>query len=324
MSTNSLSAATKPQPTGGVIQFRLFDFVGQAIEGLECKVFRMGHELGCITTDAQGALPDLPVANPLDIYELWVRRFGRDDFKKVGEVQGGHTKRIVAVKSGKQKITMQTRPSAENHVVKVVSPGVLQKSGRQWVQQFVGSTGVSDLTPEFAARFVAFKAALEEAAIGVRITATYRPPERSYMMYWAQEIACGRVSPDKVPPFVAEVKGHGPVLIDWAHWDAQGNADLAAAKLAATDMRNAFGITGDRPVGKPYQSNHNKRQAVDMRLTPDWGIGMTVKDKGGNPQYIKTKVQLFGIGQTYGVIHWDLRPNKNAKVDDIHWSITGG
>ncbi len=89
-------------------------------------------------------------------------------------------------------------------------------------------------------------------------------------------------------------------------------------------MRTAFGATGDRPVGKPYQSNHNKRQAVDMRLTPDWGIGMTVKDRDGIPRNINTKEQLFLVGKSYGVFHWDLRPNKNAKVDDVHWSITGG
>jgi hypothetical protein len=61
-----------------------------------------------------------------------------------------------------------------------VQGGTPQKSGVSWVAKFRSLDSVNGLTPEFAANFVAFKAALEEADIKVQVTATYRPPERSY------------------------------------------------------------------------------------------------------------------------------------------------
>ncbi len=73
-----------PKPRDvGVIKFRLFDFIGEAIEGLECKVVSLGEELMRIKTDAKGALPDIKAKDALDIFELWVKRFGTNEFKKV-------------------------------------------------------------------------------------------------------------------------------------------------------------------------------------------------------------------------------------------------
>ena len=62
-----------PKPRNvGVIKFRLFDFIGEAIEGLECKVVSLGEELMRIKTDAKGALPDIKAKDALDTFELWV------------------------------------------------------------------------------------------------------------------------------------------------------------------------------------------------------------------------------------------------------------
>ena len=315
---------TPEAPTAGVIKFRLFDLIGEAIEGLECKVVALGKELMRIKTDAKGALPDIKAKDALDTFELWVKRFGTNEFKKVGEVKGGTTERIVAVKSGKQKIVAQTRPTAESYVAKIIKGGTPEKSGVSWVAKFPHSTDIGMLEAEFGKDLLAFKTALEEGDITVKISTTYRPPERSYLMYWSQQIADGKISPEKVRPFVPEVEGDGPVDIDWAHLDADGKADLEAAKKAAKDMQEAYSI-GSRPVGKPYESNHNFRrsQAVDMRFIPHWGIGKTVKDKAGNPTEIKKKEDLFSVGKSYGVTHWDLRPNKNAIKDDVHWSKKG-
>lgn len=73
-----------PKPhTTGVIKFQLKDFIGDAIEGLECKVVSLGKELIRIKTDAKGALPDIKAKDALDTFELWVKRFGTNEFKKV-------------------------------------------------------------------------------------------------------------------------------------------------------------------------------------------------------------------------------------------------
>ena len=314
----------KPREVG-VIKFRLFDLIGEAIEGLECKVVSLGEELMRIKTDAKGALPDIKAKDALDTFELWVKRFGANEFKKVGEVKGGTTERIVAVKSGKQKIVANTKPTEEKHVEKIVKGGKAEKSGVSWVAKFPASTDIAMLESEFGKDLKAFIAALEEGGITVQISTTYRPPQRSYLMYWCQQIADGNISAEKVKPFVAEVEGDAPVDIDWAHLGSDGKPDLEAAKKAAAQMRARFQI-GTNAVAKPYHSNHNfrKAKAVDMTLSPKWGVGKTVEDRSGDEKTISAKSDLFRVGQTYGIVHFDLRPNKNgSKKDDVHWSRTG-
>ncbi|PUE62060.1 hypothetical protein B9Z36_01755 [Limnohabitans sp. Rim8] len=309
----------------GVIKFRLFDFIGEAIEGLECKVVSLGEELMRIKTDAKGALPDIKAKEALDTFELWVKRFGANEFKKVGEVKGGTTERIVAVKSGKQKIVTQTKPAEEKHVTKVVKGDTPEKSGVSWVAKFPASTDLGMLEAAFGKDLQAFINAMKEGGIGVNISTTYRPPERSYLMYWCQQIADGIISADKVKPFVPEVDGDGPVNIDWAHLGNDGKPDLEAAKKAAEQMRSKFQI-GTNSVAKPYHSNHNfrKAKAVDMTLSPKWGIGKSVEMKDGEERKISNKGHLFDIGESYGVVHFDRRPNQVKKSqDDVHWSRTG-
>ncbi|WP_146180586.1 hypothetical protein [Limnohabitans curvus] len=67
-----LPAKASLKPAKWAIKFRLFDFIGEAIEGLECKVVSLGEELVRIKTDAQGALPDIKAKDALDTFELWV------------------------------------------------------------------------------------------------------------------------------------------------------------------------------------------------------------------------------------------------------------
>jgi len=314
----------KPREVG-VIKFRLFDLIGEAIEGLECKVVSLGEELMRIKTDAKGALPDIKAKDALDTFELWVKRFGANEFKKVGEVKGGTTERIVAVKSGKQKIVASTKPTEEKHVEKIVKGGKAEKSGVSWVAKFPASTDLGMLEATFGKDLQAFINAMKEGGIGVNISTTYRPPERSYLMHWCQQIADGKISPDKVKPFVPEIEGDGPVNIDWAHLGSDGKPDLEAAKKAAEQMRAKF-LIGINAVAKPYHSNHNfrKAKAVDMTLSPKWGFGKVVKNKIGDKQKIETKDDLFDVGNSYGIVHFDLRPNKSKKQkDDVHWSRTG-
>ena len=192
--------------------------------------------------------------------------------------------------------------------------------------KFPASTDLGMLEAEFGKDLKAFIAALEEGGITVQISTTYRPPERSYLMYWCQQIADGKISADKVKPFVPEVEGDGPVNIDWAHLGSDGKPDLEAAKKAAAEMFKAFRIRQGTAIAGPYKSNHNfkRAKAVDMTLTPEWGIGKTVKNRNRDNSSIETKEDLFDVGQSYGVIHFDKRPNQSKKQkDDVHWSRTG-
>ena len=150
------------------------------------------------------------------------------------------------------------------------------------------------------------------------INTTLRPPQRSYLMYYAREVVQG-LAPGKVPKFVPQ-NGDEPVNIDWEHLDANGKPDLDAAKKGAREMDQAYAAAG--AIGKPYSSNHNGGEAIDMKFDPPWGIGKTVKNASGVSVAITSKRDLQEVGATYKVYHWTYYGPKN-KVDEPHWSKTG-
>ncbi|HEY0135255.1 MAG TPA: hypothetical protein VGB85_14320 [Nannocystis sp.] len=197
--------------------------------------------------------------------------------------------------------------------------GPPEKSGRHWVSRFMSSSSISDLKQPFQGNVAKFFAALKAGGVSYNINTTLRPPQRSYLMYYAREVASGRLAPDKVPPFVPQ-ENDEPVNIDWAHKDSAGKPDLVAAKKAARDMDSAYGAAG--AIGKPYRSNHNGGRAIDVRFTPAWGIGKSVVDANGKTVKIGSKRDILNIGGTYNVFHWNYHGAK-AKEDDPHWSATG-
>ena len=83
-------------------------------------------------------------------------------------------------------------------------------SGSAWVAQFPTGTSTSDLAPAFRDAVNSFIQAISSAGGAVSIAATYRPPERAYLMHYAWKIANGTIQPDRVPTMVG-------VNIEWDH-----------------------------------------------------------------------------------------------------------
>ncbi|WP_309891849.1 N-acetylmuramoyl-L-alanine amidase [Archangium sp.] len=197
--------------------------------------------------------------------------------------------------------------------------GAKERSGKEWVNRFLPSNKVSDLKEPFQSKVRNFLTALTAGGVKYDINTTLRPPQRSYLMYYAREVASGRLAPDKVPAFIPQ-NNDAPVNIDWAHRDAQGKADLTAAKKAAVAMDKEYNAA--KAIGKPYKSNHNGGEAIDMDFAPAWGIGKSVVDATGKTVTIRSKRDLLVVGATFGVYHWNYHGPKN-KTDDPHWSKTG-
>lgn len=220
-----------------------------------------------------------------------------------------------------QPKSSQTKTDSSNKVKEDAPPtgGAKEKSGKDWVSRFLPSNQVSDLKEPFRSGVKSFFAALTAAGIEVDINTTLRPPQRSYLMYYAREIKAGRLAPDKVPAFVPQ-GGDAPVNIDWAHRDSKGKADLVAAKKAAVEMDKAYNAAG--AIGKPYKSNHNGGEAIDVDFSPAWGIGKSVVDGKGKKVTISSKKDLIKVGATFGVYHWNYNGPRD-KNDDPHWSKTG-
>lgn len=197
--------------------------------------------------------------------------------------------------------------------------GSPEKSGTQWVGRFQSSKSLSDLKQPFQGNVTKFFAALAAGGVTCNINTTLRPPQRSYLMYYAREVSAGRLAPDKVPAFEPK-EDDAPVNIDWAHKDSAGKPDLVAAKKAAKEMDVAYNAAG--AIGKPYMSNHNGGRAIDVGFSPAWGIGKCVVDANDKTVTIGSKQDIIDIGATFNVLHWNYHGAK-AKADDPHWSSTG-
>ena len=192
----------------------------------------------------------------------------------------------------------------------------LLPSGVEWVKKFPDNARFEDLREPFKSNVKLFLAALKEAGVSVRINSVIRPPQRSYLMYYASRIVSGKSNPMRIPRFkdYKQAANAEDVNIDWT---CGGNIRLARAN--AQKMKAAYGI-GDA-VAEPFSSNHNKGLAIDMTLSPWFGIGKTVKNASGQPVVIKSKRDMIEVGKTYKVFHWDIKPRTYA--DNPHWSVTG-
>ncbi|WP_352288025.1 hypothetical protein [Psychrobacter sp. GW64-MNA-CIBAN-0177] len=176
----------------------------------------------------------------------------------------------------------------------------LDPGGAHWHSRFKASTSLDDLSEPFKSNAKKFISALKAANISVRISTTYRPDARSYLMYYSTNIKRGKISPEKVPPWPG-------VNIDWTHG---GNKSKAVE--AARAMHASYGIGGN-PVGKPSNSNHNVGLAVDMTVTNYSGKTISLN---GNKYKINEFNDLVAAGKKVSVIWY-------GSKDKPHWSQTG-
>ena len=161
---------------------------------------------------------------------------------------------------------------------------------------------------EFKSKAKAFIAALKAQGITVKVSAAYRPVERSYLMYNAFQIARGMDA--------TKAKTWPGVPIDWAHRSADGTPDPVAANRAAEAMCAGYGIhphSAQQKVGKLAFSSHNKRAAIDVNVSGY--VGKTVKNKAGDDIKLIKFTDLFSVGLTHGVIYYN--------QEKMHWSTHG-
>lgn len=178
----------------------------------------------------------------------------------------------------------------------------LEASGSSWVARYPTSTSLGDLTPAFSKAVTSFIAAIKAAGGSVTISATYRPPERAYLMHYAWAIAKDGASP-------TGIAAKAGVDIDWAHLDAKGQSDRKAAVRAASAMVNGYGMAHSAVL----VSRHTEKRAIDMTISGV--VGKSVNDASGKAVAIKSLKDLNPVGKSYGVI--------KLVSDAPHWSDDG-
>jgi hypothetical protein len=181
-------------------------------------------------------------------------------------------------------------------------------SGASWVSQFPTSAKLDDLKAPFQEAAQKFLAALTKAGAHVTISATYRPPERAYLMHYSFLIAKKTQDPTKVPAMAG-------VDIDWVHLDGQGETDLQATLAAASAM-----VQGYETVFLPVlTSRHTQGLAIDMDIT--WTGPLTIEKADGTSVTIQStprsnaNTELQAVAATYTV--------HKLATDPPHWSSDG-
>lgn len=187
-----------------------------------------------------------------------------------------------------------------------------EPSGPSWCAQFPGSKSLDDLLPAFGDPVRAFISQMQNGHATVSIGATYRPPERAYLMHWCCRIA-GYVD-KKTGQLVIDPAGAATAMpgvdIDWTQ-----AGDGQAAKTAAAQMVSGYGIQYPAAL----VSRHTQRRAVDMTIS--WSGDLTITDFNGVAQTITagprngSNPALVAVGKTFGVI--------KLMSDPPHWSDDG-
>jgi hypothetical protein len=178
-----------------------------------------------------------------------------------------------------------------------------EPSGAQWCARFPGSKSIDDLLPDFRDKVRAFLSRLTDAGANVRVSATFRPPERAYLMHYACMVGKSGQDPAAVPAMAG-------VDIDWSH-----GGDLSTAKQAAKAMMAGYGIAFPAAL----VSRHTQHRAIDMTI--GWRGTLTITDFDGKAHAIASaprtgsNAELIGVGRTFGVI--------KLVSDPPHWSDDG-
>lgn len=311
------------------LSVQVVDRLHQPIPDMKLSLFVSGRHLSDVVTCAEGWVRNVVLSNFSDVLQVFVFK-PTGEKKKVASIKpSGAPKevqlvspkvRIAAVSANLQGGMPQAIPKSKATSLvgatnKLGAPVVIvsasptsgtEKSGLKWVSRFPTSQSLDDLKEPFRTSAKEFIEALKAAGVSVKINATYRPTERSYLMYYSAAIARGQVDSSRVPSWPG-------VGIDWAHLDASGVPVKQAAKAAAVSMMHAFEIGGN-PVGMPGQSNHNKKAAIDVSLSKYSGA-MVVNGDGERVELASWK-DVKKVGATYGV-YWF------GENDRPHWSWNG-
>lgn len=179
----------------------------------------------------------------------------------------------------------------------------MEPSGPQWCARFPGSTSPDTLADGFRGRAWAFISAMQKGGAQVAVTATYRPPERAYLMHWCWLIAREGAAPSSVPPLPG-------VAIDWTH-----DGDDGGAKAAANAMVQSYRLQFEPSL----TSRHTQGRAIDMDI--GWQGTLAIRDFDGNlhqiasPPHTGLNPQLIAVGASFGVI--------KLVSDPPHWSDDG-
>lgn len=175
-------------------------------------------------------------------------------------------------------------------------------SGAGWVNRFPGSQSTADLASPFRSAVEAFIGAMTVGGARVRVTSTFRPPERAYLMHFAWKIAKNNIDDNDAPRMPG-------VDINWVHPTRDESVAAAQEMVDGYQMVQVAALNG----------RHTEGRAIDMSI--EWSGSLILLSNDGQRETISTRprsgnnTRLHAVGATYGV--------RKLVSDPPHWSEDG-
>lgn len=185
---------------------------------------------------------------------------------------------------------------ATNRTPAVINVPAGELSGAQWVSRWPTSRDIADLNEPFRGNVNAFLGAVSAAGGSTRVSATFRPEERAWLMHYSYEVAMEVTKPENVP-------ARAGININWVHPTEAQSIAAAEAMRVGYEMVHPAAIV----------SQHTAHLAIDMTISGM--IGQTIINQDGTSVTILRNSDLFPVGASHGVI--------KLVSDPLHWSSNG-
>lgn len=177
-------------------------------------------------------------------------------------------------------------------------------SSASWVNKYPTSRSLDDLVAPFKGNVRAFIGMLNANKARVNISATYRPPERAWLMHWAWVIAHDQIKYSRI----GRIKDPHKVGIVWDH------GDKASTKAAAQAMVDAYAMAHIAALS----SRHTEGRAVDMTIT---GLPRVLTIADG--ETVEIGRQKATANEALHRLAEDNYSVVKLKTDPPHWSADG-
>ncbi len=176
-------------------------------------------------------------------------------------------------------------------------------SGAHWVEKYRTEPTLDLLVEPFKSNISSFIAMLRSNQSRVAISATYRAPQRAWLMHWAWMIATGKIKYAKLNSISNPLK----LDIVWDHGDEASSREAARAMVSGYHMAHVAALS----------SRHTEGRAVDITIRR-------------LPEILKIDKQEYPIGvakadanEALWFVGEHLFSVKKLASDPPHWSDDG-
>jgi uncharacterized protein YcbK (DUF882 family) len=176
-------------------------------------------------------------------------------------------------------------------------------SGAHWVEKYKTEPTLDLLKDPFKGHISAFIEMLRSNRSRVAISATYRAPERAWLMHWAWMVARGKITYSKLN----SISNPQKIDIVWDHGDEASSREAARAMVSGYHMAHVAALSSRHTEGRAVDITIRRLPEILKIDKKEWPIGVARADANEALWFIGE--HLFSV--------------KKLATDPPHWSDDG-